>query len=170
MLFEQKNERPAEPEIMKTNEFIAVLRQHADAPLHFGDGFGHAVQAGYHLTEIKAAHFDTVDCGGETNRWNEAIVQLWVPEDEDDSYMTAQKFLKIFDKVSAQVPIDNDAELRIEYGDGNMFPSVYHVQSMTYAAGELHVLLEAPATTCKARDRRRARESVCCGQPEPACC
>jgi hypothetical protein len=31
---------------------------------------------GYHLTELKAASFETVDCGGQTNRWQETIVQL----------------------------------------------------------------------------------------------
>jgi hypothetical protein len=39
---------------------------------------GATIHGGYHLTELKAASFDTVDCGRAKNQWNETIVQLWV--------------------------------------------------------------------------------------------
>ena len=50
---------------MKTNEFIAELRRASKNQLVFVDGNGHAVHPGYHLTELKAASLDTVDCGGQ---------------------------------------------------------------------------------------------------------
>ena len=156
---------------MTTQEFIAALRQTPDDPLIFENEAGNRVHPGYHLTEIKAAHFDTVDCGGQTNRWNETIVQLWVPAaaNEDEGYMSAGKFLRIFDKVTAIIPLDLKAETRVEYGDENFFPSLYHVESITSADGATRVLLAPPATTCKARDRRvaKAEAGVCC---ETACC
>jgi hypothetical protein len=65
---------------MKTSEFIAALRAAPNNQLIFADLAGHTVRSGYHLTELKAASFDTVDCGGEVNQWQETIVQLWVPE------------------------------------------------------------------------------------------
>ena len=59
---------------MTTQEFIAQLRRTPDKPLVFVDAEGDTIHAGYHLTEIKAAKFDTVDCGGEKNRWSETVM------------------------------------------------------------------------------------------------
>jgi Family of unknown function (DUF6428) len=150
-------------EEMKTNEFISTMRGAPDRRLLFVDLIGHLVPSGYHLTEIKAASFDTVDCGGQVNHWRETIVQLWVPHNADDEYMTAGKFLKIFDKVSGMVPLDPEAEIRVEYGDENIFPSAYHVRSVMHGANATRVVIQPPATTCKARDRRHAAAA-------PSCC
>jgi uncharacterized protein DUF6428 len=139
---------------MKTNEFIAALRAAPQNQLIFADLDGHAVHKGYHLTELKSASFDTVDCGGQLNQWQETIVQLWVPPGPTDDYMTAAKFLKIFDKVRGMITLNFDAEIRIEYGDEDFFPSTYHVRSVSRDENATRVFLEPPATTCKARDRR----------------
>ena len=156
---------------MTTQEFIAALRKTPDNQLIFENEAGDMVHAGYHLTEIKAAHFDTVDCGGQTNQWNETVIQLWVPAgaDENDEYMAAGKFLRIFEKVTAMIPLQLEAEIRVEYGDENFFPSLYHVESVTSEDSTTRVLLAPPSTTCKARDRRLAEveAGACC---EPACC
>ena len=152
---------------MKTNEFVSRLKAAPQNRLLFVDASGHTIHASYHLTELKAAAFDTVDCGGELNQWNETIVQLWVPENADDDYMTTAKFLKIFDKVRGMIPLKLEAEIRIEYGDDNFFPSIYYVRSVVHEQGATHVLLQPPATTCKARDRQ-----MCCnsGSIAEACC
>jgi hypothetical protein len=149
---------------MNTREFISRLLAMPDNQLLFVDAKGHTVRSGYHLTELKAAAFDTVDCGGQRNRWRETIVQLWIPPGagDDNDCMTAGKFLKIFDKVSGMIRLDLDADIRIEYGDENFFPSVYHVRSVTDGRGVTRVLLEPPGTTCKARDRRIAASDSCC--------
>jgi hypothetical protein len=158
---------------MKTNEFISTLRAAPSNRLIFADLGGHAVPRDYHLTELKAASFETVDCGGQTNRWLETIVQLWVPSHADNDYMTARKFLKIFDKVRGMIPLNLDAEIRVEYGDNNFFPSTYYIRSVTHNQTTTRVLLEPPQTACKARDRRIATLSTadeCCSQPREACC
>ena len=158
---------------MKTDEFIAELRAAPNHQLIFVDVDGDAVHSGYHLTELKAASFDTVDCGGQANQWQETIVQLWVPADADDDYMTSAKFLKIFDKVRDMIPVKSEAEIHIEYGDENFFPSTYRIRSVTHDAGSTRVVLEPPATTCKARDRRIAALSTtdsCCAPTTKSCC
>ena len=158
---------------MKTNEFISILRAAPRNQLIFADLDGRAVHSGYHLTELKAAQFETVDCGGQTNRWQETIMQLWVPSQAGNDYMTAAKFLKIFDKVRGLIPVDLDAEIRVEYGDDNFFPSTYHVRSVTHDQTMTRVLLEPPRTTCKARDRRVATlptTDSCCAPPTEMCC
>ena len=147
---------------MTTENFIAQLQCAPAKSLLFVNSEGDTIHLGYHLTEIKAAKFDTVDCGGEKNRWNETIMQLWVPADEiGEQFMTAGKFLSIYKKVSGMVDVDPAAEVRFEYGDDNFFPSNYHVDSVIEDTEALRVELRPPQTTCKARDRRAAGASCC---------
>lgn len=147
---------------MKTNDFITALRNSPAKKLIFASESRETVPPGYHLTEIKAAKFDTVDCGGQVNHWPETILQLWVPADAGDKYMSTNKFLSIFDKVRRLIPLDQEAEVRIEYGDENFFPSTYHIDSISRDNDTLAVLLKPPATTCKARDRAACCDSACC--------
>jgi hypothetical protein len=148
---------------MTTHDFISRLREAPAKQLVFTNSDGTTIHGGYHLTELKAASFDTVDCGAQKNRWNETIVQLWVPEDEENGeFMTAAKFLSIYDKVARLIPLDSTAEIRFEYGDENFPPSNYHVEMITGNEAELRVQLRLPQATCKARDRREAG-AACCG-------
>jgi len=148
---------------MKTREFIERLRDSPGKQVVFVDENDTTIHGGYHLTELKAATFDTVDCGGQKNRWNETIVQLWVPENvESDEFMTADKFLSIYDRVGGMVGLDPEAEIRFEYGDENFSSSNYHVANVTEIADTIRVELRPPQATCKARDRREAGAS-CCG-------
>ena len=147
---------------MTTQEFIDQLRRAPGKALIFVNAESDTIHPGYHLTEIKAANFNTVDCGGEKNRWNETIMQLWVPADERSvEFMTAGKFLRIYEKVALMIDVDPAAEVRFEYGDDNFFPSNYHVESITEDTAALRVELRPPETTCKARDRRAAGASCC---------
>ena len=147
---------------MTTHDFISWLRDAPAKQLGFTNSDGTTIHRGYHLTELKAASFDTVDCGAQKNQWNETIVQLWVPEDEDGEFMTAAKFLSIYDKVARLIPLDSTAEIRFEYGDENFPASNYHVEMITENEAELCVQLRLPQATCKARDRREAG-AACCG-------
>jgi hypothetical protein len=153
---------------MKTNEFVSELRRATANQLVFVDEHGHAVHAGYHLTELKAASLETVDCGGQTNQWQETLVQLWVPANPDSDYMTAGKFLKIFDKVRGMIPLNFNATFRVECGDENFFPSTYDVRLITHVEDVTRVLLQAPETTCKARDHRDKSTSY--EQKRETCC
>ena len=147
---------------MKTRDFIAALRQLPDKQLLFANTHGQVVHRGYHLTEIKAVAYDRVDCGGQKNRWNETILQLWVPQDPDGDYMKAGKFAHIYDKVRGLVSVDEEAEVRIEYGDDNFFPTAYYVGDVQEDAGTIRFLLEPPSTTCKARDRAGSGDAQGC--------
>src|ERR1700730_350484 len=117
---------------MKTNEFISQLRVAPEQQLLFVDQQGHTVHAGYHLTELKAASFHTIDCGGQVDQWPETIVQLWVPPNPDDEYMTSARFLQIFDRVRGMIPLAPEAEIRVEYGDDSFFPSIYYVHAVAH--------------------------------------
>ena len=90
-------------------------------------------------------------------------MQLWVPEQQENGdFMTATKFLSIYDKVVRLISLDLTAEIRFEYGDENFPPSNYHVEKISENDAELRVQLRLPQATCKARDRREAG-AACCG-------
>ena len=147
---------------MTTHDFITRLREAAAKQLVFTNPDGATIHGGYHLTELKAASFDTVDCGAHKNQWNETIVQLWVPEEQENGeFMTAAKFLSIYDKVARLIPLDLAAEIRFEYGDENFPPSNYHAEKISENEAELRVQLRLPQMMCKARDRREAGAACC---------
>src|SRR5438105_7303639 len=128
---------------MKTRELIEQLRGARGKQVVFVDENDMTIHGGYHLTELKAATFDTVDCGAQKNRWNETIVQLWVPEEEEsDEFMTAKKFLSIYDRVSGMIALEPEAEIRFEYGDENFPSSNYHVESVTQDEKNIRVELQ----------------------------
>ena len=80
----------------------------------FTNSDGATIHGGYHLTELKAASFDTVDCGAQKNQWNETIVQLSVTEEEENGeVMTAAKFVSIYYKVARLISHDLTAEISV---------------------------------------------------------
>ena len=147
---------------MRTQDFISRLRETPAKRLVFTNSDGATIPGVYHLTELKAASFDTVDCGAQKNQWNETIAQLWVPEEEENGErMTAAKFLSIYDKVARLISLDVTAEIRFEYGDENFPPSDYHVEKISENEAELRVQLRLPQTTCKVRERRGSGAGCC---------
>jgi hypothetical protein len=126
------------------------------------------VEAGYHVTEIKAVTYSTMDCGGVADQWKETVIQLWNPGDESErDYMTATKFLAIYDRVAEHIPVSDNAEVRFEYGDMRRAAVSYHVERLESREALILVHLQAPAVTCKARDRKKASttavQTSCCG-------
>jgi len=37
---------------------------------------GRTIRPGYHVTEVKAGSFGTLDCGGNPDAWRETILQV----------------------------------------------------------------------------------------------
>jgi Family of unknown function (DUF6428) len=151
---------------MKTQEFVTSLRAHNDTPVIFDYG-GARVPAGYHVTEVKAVSYQTMDCGGKSDAWTETIVQLWNPDATDKKeFMSAKKFLNIFDRAASGVPVTTTSELRLEYGNETMPAINYHVGNISLEDGKLVIKLEPPKVQCKARNRS-AEASV---DTASACC
>ena len=139
---------------MNTQTFLDTLRRTPEAKLVFELNADSHVRPGYHVTEIMSLGYDSVDCGGMVNHWRETLVQLQAPGKHDaPEFMSASKFLGIFDEVSPKIPLQADAELRVEYGDAARSALHYHVEAVKEDKGRLRVLLEAPDVTCKAKDR-----------------
>ena len=89
-----------------TRAFLDILRAaKPDQQLVFQLDEAPLVAAGYHVTEVKAVTYNTMDCGGVADKWEETIIQLWNPGDEPErEYMTVRKFLAIYDRVAKHIP------------------------------------------------------------------
>ena len=141
-------------DIVDTQTFLDTLRRTPKAELVFELNTDAHVHPGYHVTEIMSLGYDSVDCGGVVNHWRETLVQLQAPGRHDTpKFMSAAKFLGIFDEVSHKVPLQTNAELRVEYGDEKRPALHYHVENIKEDKGRLRVVLEAPGVTCKVKDR-----------------
>ena len=141
-------------ETMNWQSFKNTLLQNPDLELQFQYTDGKLVDAAYHITEIKQAPITSVDCGGVMNAWTEVIVQLWVPDNEQqDRSMKVSKALSIVNIVEKMLPLNPNGIVKIEFGNSEfdtrqMFPNEISVQG-----DGLLVDLRPDAVQCKAQTR-----------------
>jgi hypothetical protein len=161
---------------MKTKEFISLLENNLDRELLFEYANDKFVGANYHLTEVKNVFFDTVDCGGRSDRWKETHVQLWESPKEIDktNFMTVDKILSILKKVDGIKALEMVTPVKIEYGNANFHTSVMDIDDVITQSDKLIVKLFSQATLCKANDncgisqKAAVKEEACCD--EVSCC
>ena len=138
-----------------TQDFLELVTAHPDAPVIFNLESQPLVGTGYHVTEVKAVLIEAMDCGGQADTWRETIVQLsdGSAEEAKKGYMTVQKFLSIYGKAAAAVPVRGASELRFEYGNNERPAISYFITGVTLESAGLTVNLTSPNVTCKANDR-----------------
>ena len=165
---------------MNVSQFLEEIEAHGDRPLLFEYKSGEVVQGGYHVTEIKNASYETIDCGNSLHTWKEVVVQVWVPEEAsaEDPWMPTGKFLKIWNVVDKRLALYRDAEIRIEFGDASNLTSIYHVDGFAATEDGLVAQLAPPRTMCKPREIliepnemsaavvSAVAEASCCGPAE----
>ena len=148
---------------MKVKDFIKMLESHPGKELKFAYDKDKYVAPNYHLTEVKNVTFDTTDCGGKTNHWQETHMQLWENPSEigKRDYMTTDKIVSILNRVDGIKSLWRETELKFEYGNHELNTGVMPVHSSRFTESEFEVLLFEEAARCKAND-------VC--SIEVACC
>jgi hypothetical protein len=148
---------------MQTSEFFQLIDQHPGKLLRFRDYQGGLVHPSYHVSEVKTATFETVDCGNMAHEWTETILQLWLSDDPDaERAMETGKVVGILAKVSQKIAVNPEAELRVEYGNENFPPVVFHVEKVEADAQTVTVSLQPPVLQCKLEERGES-----CARPEP---
>lgn len=156
---------------MNTSEFLNLLKTHSEAPLQFAYLEGQLVRSDYHITEIKNVSFDTVDCGGVRNQWQEVHVQLWENETPEPHHqVTTTKALEIFSAVNQVRETLGDVEIKFEYGNEQLIKTVLPIREAAFSEGQLVVHLGFESTCCKAKERATTdeeRAAACCA-PAPA--
>lgn len=138
---------------MKTHEFFTLLEHYKDKALVFEYEPNAFVGANYHITEIKHVVIDTVDCGSQTDNWNETLIQLWESPNEKDktAFMTVFKALGILKKVGKIKSYDFDAELKFEYSNEHFHTAQLFVNDFELKGNQLILKLAIKKTDCKAK-------------------
>lgn len=144
---------------------LDVLRSHQGRKLIIAYA-DRVTQPGYHVTEVKAGSFVTLDCGGNPNAWRETILQV---EDLPASaatpeHMTAKRFIAILDKVAQQVTLDRAARLTFEVGPADQPMQIFDVVAVRIEAEWITVQLAGRPAICKPRHcaEQQAAAAACC--------
>ena len=156
-------------------QMLAALEAHTDKTLTFVYETGAEVQAGYHVTEVKAGSFVTLDCGGHPDAWQETILQVEdIPATDGGTQMSVGKFGKILAQVDRKVRLSRDARLTIEVSRPDEPMRVYDVAAIDVESGRAVVQLAERSAICKPRHRAQpvAGSAACCspGAGSSACC
>lgn len=151
--------------------FLDALRPHADLDLAFVYD-GRRIRLGYHVTEVKVARYDALDCGGNPETWTEVVLQLWDVDDDDGRpTMSVGKFLSIYEKASSRLPIDPLAPVVFECGPRDAAAGRYSAYTVTPQDDALVVTLDAMPASCKPQDRWQEVERARTGAaPAASCC
>ncbi|MGB3605912.1 MAG: DUF6428 family protein [Psychroserpens sp.] len=169
---------------MSTQEFFTLLQQHQDKALLFQYAPNLFVGANYHITEVKHVKIDSVDCGSQTDSWNETIIQLWENplEVEKTTFMNVTKASAILKEVGKAKAYDLNAEVKFEYSNDTFHTSQLFVRDILVKEHELIINLGLEKTDCKAKELCGIPETIlntgkttiskiesCC-TPESGCC
>jgi hypothetical protein len=140
--------------IMKTQEFLEILKANQGKSLLFEYAPGLLVGANYHITEVKHITVDSVDCGASLDAWKETVVQLWEDPNElgKTSFMSSYKALGILSKVGQMKSYVADAELKIEYSNARFHTAQLFVNDYEMRNGNLIFKLVSQPTDCKAKE------------------
>ena len=151
---------------------LARLDGHDDLPLSISYA-DRVTQAGYHVTEVKAGSFATLDCGGNPDAWQETVLQVEdIPPQGERAQMTAGKFRKILEQVDRKVRLNHDARLTIEIGQPGEAMRVFDVADIAIEGDRATLTLGVRAAICKPRHRAQLAETASCCAPasKAGCC
>jgi len=141
-------------ETLNWGDFKARLEANPELYLQFQYDEGELVDTSFHITEIKLAPITSVDCGGVMNQWTEVIMQLWEPgEKQADRSMKVSKALSIIAIVERMLPLDNDATVKIEFGNSQFDTRQMFPAELAAAGDTLIVNLSPDFVQCKAQSR-----------------
>jgi len=131
------------------NELITALRTKPDSPLVFSFE-GQTIHSGYHVTEVKHAAMNSLDCGNGKDQWQEVIIQLM-----DGSavfkgkHMSCGKFMAIFDKAIESLAFDENTLTFIEFAPNNVGLRKLVIDTIEHKEEQVLVHLSSPTAVCK---------------------
>lgn len=130
------------------------------------------VQAGYHVTEVKAGSFVTLDCGNNPDAWQETVLQVEdIPATDGRAMMTAGKFRSILGQVDRKVRLNHDARLTIEIGRPGEAMRVFDIAEVDVLDDRVRLALGVRAAICKPRHRaQQAATGPCCSPSATSNC
>ena len=120
------------------------------------------VGAGYHITELKHARGESIDCGGRQSSWDEVAVQ--VLDVFGDAPMPVERLRGILTRSLAAIPALADAPVHIEFGHRNESLSRYDIAGMSIEGHLVQVSMVRAHATCKPASNpvRPGANTRCC--------
>lgn len=148
---------------------LTCLAAHDEKSLAIAYGEGLEVQPGYHVTEVKAGSFATLDCGGNPDAWQETILQVEdIPLAEGKQPMSVGKFRRILAEVDRKVRLNEEARLTIELGRPGDAMRVFDVASIAIDGPRAVMHLGERSAICKPRHRAAHVQAEACCSPAQA--
>ncbi|UXN59657.1 DUF6428 family protein [Phyllobacterium zundukense] len=139
---------------------LAAMEPHADKSFVIEYG-GRTIQSGYHVTEVRAGSFVTLDCGGNPDQWHETILQVEdLPSQSGRDFMKVSKFRGILTQVANQIELDAGARLTFEVGTPDTPMQVFDISTLAIESDRIVLALVARPAICKPRHRRQKRRSL----------
>jgi hypothetical protein len=164
---------------MNLNELIEATRALPQGvPMVFSTPDGPTGE-GYHVTELKLAHINSIDCAAKLDAWTEATLQLL--DGHGKTHMSVGKFANILDQSVRRVEGLGNSPLRVEFAHGNAGIQVFEPAVPVFADGVAQLKLQPIKALCKpamagisAQKIASPNKAGCCGGPAPdgadACC
>ncbi|MFT3987460.1 DUF6428 family protein [Aestuariivirga sp.] len=134
---------------------------------------GRTIQPGYHVTEVKAGSFVTLDCGGAPDGWNETVLQVEdLPLEASGRPMTARRFKAILAKAASMLELDMASRMTFEVGRPDEAMRIFDVRSVRAEPTAVWISLAPRPAVCKPRHREALNVSLncCSGEPSAASC
>ncbi|MEL6466486.1 MAG: DUF6428 family protein [Pseudomonadota bacterium] len=148
--------------------------QDAALPLVFETKDGE-VLPGYHVTELVHYSAKGIDCGGNTDTWQEVRLQLLDGQGSD--HMTVGKFNSIVSRSLSVMPELGQAPLKIEFGHHNKGLQIMDLRHPEHRGDRVVIGLGKIRAVCKPAERASkgpGDSSQCCGgaksSAEPSSC
>lgn len=125
---------------------------------------GARVQGGYHVTEFQVAQIRSMTCGGKTDAWDEARVQIMDGHGTQDP-MSVGRFLLIAGLVQQRFPEMEGLPLSVEFAPKNKGLHIYQAGAPVTKGKTVTLPLSSDQAECKAMTT-----TSCCGTGAEVCC
>ncbi len=125
---------------------------------------GKAIRGGYHVTEFQVAQIRSMTCGGKTDAWDEARVQIMDGHGTQDP-MSVGRFLHIAGLVLDRFPEMATLPLSVEFAPDNSGLHIYQPGTPEMNGSTVTLPLRSDQAQCKALST-----TSCCGTGAEVCC
>lgn len=158
---------------------ITTLSANPDLPVIFTQN-ERAISPGYHITEVKTAVVDSLDCGKGTDQWHELVIQLLDGKaDSSNTHMQSATMMSILNQALDTTQVDDSTHLYFEFAPNNVALQKSTVSRIEMVNNTITITLAATSAQCKPFQRALASGKAstgtngCCGsapKSEQACC
>jgi len=154
---------------------VSTLRGNPELPVVFTQN-EHTISPGYHITEVKTAVVNSLDCGQGTDQWRELVIQLLDGNAESSgAFMQSATMMSILDQaLDGEQTVDN-MDLYFEFTPGNQALQKSSISAIDIVNKTITIALATTSAQCKPYERGLKNGKVstgksgCCGSaPTPA--